>query len=193
MKKKDIIFGIGYILLGILIDQLIKIIIRVKMNTGDSFSIIKGFFYISHVENTGAAWGGFSGYTIILTIVSIIILGFFIYMFRNIDFKKKIIFSISLVMVISGTVGNLIDRLIFRSVTDYLDFVIFGYDFPVFNFADMLLVVGFAFFIFDMVILSKDDEEKPKLVEEIKDENAMQNIESSSEENNENTENKEEL
>lgn len=160
MKKKDMIIGALFVLLGILIDQIVKIIIRVNMQEGDSFDIIKGFFRISHIENTGAAWGGFSGYTIVLIIVSIAILGFFIYMYKDINFKKKMVFSISLVLVISGTIGNLIDRLFFRSVTDFLDFIIFGYDFPVFNIADILLVVGFAIFIIDMIFLEKDDKDK---------------------------------
>ena len=164
MKKKDMIIGSLFIVLGILIDQIVKVIIRVNMQEGDSFDIIKGFFRISHIENTGAAWGGFSGFTIVLIIVSIAILGFFIYMYKDIDFKKKTVFSISLVLVIGGTIGNLIDRLFFRSVTDFLDFIIFGYDFPVFNIADILLVVGFAIFIIDMVFLN--DKEKKEIIEE---------------------------
>ena len=171
MKKKDMIIGSLFIVLGILIDQIVKVIIRVNMQEGDSFDIIKGFFRISHIENTGAAWGGFSGFTIVLIIVSIAILGFFIYMYKDIDFKKKTVFSISLVLVIGGTIGNLIDRLFFRSVTDFLDFIIFGYDFPVFNIADILLVVGFAIFIIDMVFLN--DKEKKEIVEE-KEENTSE-------------------
>ena len=131
----------------------------------ESITLINHFFSITHVENSGAAWGGFSGYTVILIIVSIIILGFFVYLYRNIDFTKKKIFSISLVMVIGGTLGNMIDRIIFQHVTDFLDFEIFGYDFPVFNIADILLVVGFALFIFDMIFLDKD-EKKTKEVKE---------------------------
>lgn len=186
LKKKDIILGIGFIILGILIDQLIKIIVRVNMEVGKSITIIGNFFYFSHVENTGAAWGGFSGYTVILIIVSIIILGFFIYMYRKINFKAKLIFSISLVMVISGTIGNLIDRIFFRSVTDYLDFIIFGYDFPVFNFADILLVIGFFLFIIDMVFLNKDEDETTN--EELVDEPKEELIEENQEETVENDE-----
>ena len=132
------------------------------MEEGKNIPIIKGFFHIAHIENTGAAWGGLSNLTILLIILSIGILGFFIYMFRNINFKEKMVFSISLVMVISGTIGNLIDRLIFQSVTDFLDFYIFGYDYPVFNIADILLVVGFFLFLIDLVFLSDKDDEKTK-------------------------------
>ena len=162
MRKKNIILGIIFIILGILLDQIVKIIVRVTMEEGKNIPIIKGFFHIAHIENTGAAWGGLSNLTILLIILSIGILGFFIYMFRNINFKEKMVFSISLVMVISGTIGNLIDRLIFQSVTDFLDFYIFGYDYPVFNIADILLVVGFFLFLIDLVFLSDKDDEKTK-------------------------------
>lgn len=162
MRKKNIILGIIFIILGILLDQIVKIIVRVTMEEGKNIPIIKGFFHIAHIENTGAAWGGLSNLTVLLIILSIGILGFFIYMFRNINFKEKMVFSISLVMVISGTIGNLIDRLIFQSVTDFLDFYIFGYDYPVFNIADILLVVGFFLFLVDLVFLSDKDDEKTK-------------------------------
>ena len=182
LKKKNYIMGIIFIILGILIDQLVKVIIRVNISVGEHISVIKGFFNIAHVENTGAAWGGFSGFTVILIIVSIIILGYFIYLYKNIDFKRKIVFSISLVLVIGGTIGNLIDRLFFRSVTDFLDFNIFGYDFPVFNIADILLVVGFFLFLVDMIFISDNDtkakdnkEEITETKEEFKEETIEEN------------------
>lgn len=168
MKKKDMILGIVFVILGILLDQIVKIIIRVNMEVGKEITLISHFFSITHIENTGAAWGGFSGYTIVLTIISIAILGYFIYLYKDINFKEKIIFSISLVLVIGGTIGNLIDRIFFRSVTDFLDFEIFGYDFPVFNIADMLLVVGFALFIIDLIFFENDDKKKKVVKEDVK-------------------------
>lgn len=163
MKKKNIIMGLIFIILGILLDQVFKIVIRVNLEEGKNIPIIKGFFHIAHIENTGAAWGGLSNLTILLIILSIGILAFFIYMFKDVDFKNKKVFSISLVMVISGTIGNLIDRIFFQSVTDFLDFYIFGYDYPVFNIADILLVIGFFIFLVDLVFLS-DDRKKEKEV-----------------------------
>ena len=157
--KKNYIIGSIFIAFGILLDQIVKIIVRVNMPVGESITIINHFFCISHVENTGAAWGGFSGFTIVLTILSIGMLGFFIYLYRNIDFKNKKIYSVSLVLVISGTIGNLIDRLFLQHVTDFLDFYIFGYDYPVFNIADILLVVGFGFLIVYLIFFSDKKEE----------------------------------
>ncbi len=189
MKKKNYILGVVFIILGILLDQLVKVAIRLNIEEGYHITIINGFFNIAHIENTGAAWGGFSGFTVILIIISLIILGYFIYLFKGIDFKKRLVFSISLVLVIGGTIGNLIDRLFFRSVTDFLDFNIFGYDFPVFNIADILLVVGFAIFLIDMIFISdKDDSKETKVVtnENVIEEKEIVNEETTNlEENNE--------
>lgn len=185
MKKKNIIMGIIFIILGILLDQIVKIIIRVNLEVGKNIPILKGFFHITHIENTGAAWGGLSNLTVFLIILSIGILGFFIYLYKDIDFKNKKVFSISLVMVISGTIGNLIDRIIFQSVTDFLDFYIFGYDYPVFNIADILLVIGFFIFLVDLVFLSdKRKEEKEALKKEnevVIDNSNVENIEDANE------------
>lgn len=185
MKRRNIIMGIIFIILGILLDQIVKIIIRVNLEVGKNIPILKGFFHITHIENTGAAWGGLSNLTVFLIILSIGILGFFIYLYKDIDFKNKKVFSISLVMVISGTIGNLIDRIIFQSVTDFLDFYIFGYDYPVFNIADILLVIGFFIFLVDLVFLSdKRKEEKEALKKEnevVIDNSNVENIEDANE------------
>lgn len=187
MKKKDMIIGSIFIVLTILLDQLVKVLVRVNMEVGSSITLINHFFSITHVENTGAAWGGFSGYTIALIIVSLVILGYFVYLYKDINFKNKIVFSISLILVIGGTIGNLIDRIIFRSVTDMFDFIIFAYDFPVFNVADIFLVFGFALFIIDMVFLNKEVEKETKkeTFEEKKEELTSDVIEVKEEESNE--------
>lgn len=165
MKKKDFIFGIGIIVLGIIIDQVIKIIVRANMEVLDSITFIPHFINFTHVENTGAAWSFMSNNTILLIIISIIILGYFCYRYKDIDFKGNPIFSSSLVLVISGTIGNLIDRCFFQSVTDYIDVEIFSWTgFPIFNFADILLVVGFIVFIIWLVFFDIEDKEKHRPV-----------------------------
>ena len=66
--------------------------------------------------------------------------------------KDKKIYSVAVILLISGAVGNFIDRLLFKEVVDFLDFYIFGYDFPIFNVADMCLVIGLAMFAYDILI-----------------------------------------
>jgi len=148
MKK---ILFISFI--ALIIDQFIKITISTKMLVHDSITIISNFFNITFVKNYGAAYSIFYGNTIFLILISIISL-FLIYFFliKNKEFKKIDVFSYGI--LIGGILGNLIDRVIHGYVIDFLDFKIFGYDFPVFNIADICIVIS----VFLIIIFSKDDK-----------------------------------
>lgn len=161
LKFKNIhaLIGLGIIIFGIFIDQLTKRIIVSNMEIYDSYSVIGEFFEITYIRNTGAAWGLFSDSYVFLGIITIIALAIFMYLMSEINFKNKKVYSFSVVLMISGTIGNLIDRTaraLFNGlgVIDFLDFNIFGYDFPIFNVADILLVVGVALFAIYTLILS---------------------------------------
>ena len=136
MKKKVYLITI----IGIILDQISKLLIVSKLPLGESKTIIKKFFYITHVNNTGAAWGMFSNNTILLIIISILFTGFFIYFIEH--NKLKLYEEISSGLILSGIIGNMIDRIFRRYVVDFLNFYIFGYDYPVFNIADTFIVVG---------------------------------------------------
>ena len=148
MKK---ILFISFI--ALIIDQFIKITISTKMLVHDSITIIINFFNITFVKNYGAAYSIFYGNTIFLILISIISL-FLIYLFliKNKELKKIDVFSYGI--LIGGILGNLIDRVIHGYVIDFLDFKIFGYDFPVFNIADICIVIS----VFLIIIFSKDDK-----------------------------------
>ena len=136
MKKKVYLITI----IGIILDQISKLLIVSKLPLGESKTIIKKFFYITHVNNTGAAWGIFSNNTILLIIISILFTGFFIYFIEH--NKLKLYEEISSGLILSGIIGNMIDRIFRGYVVDFLNFYIFGYDYPVFNIADTFIVVG---------------------------------------------------
>lgn len=128
-------------LLCALTDQIIKIIVIGTMGINSSVSIIDNFFSITYVENDGAAWSIFSGNRIFLIIISIIaLILIYLYFFKNQNLKKFELINYSI--LIGGIFGNLLDRIKFGKVIDYLDFKIFGYNFPVFNFADICIVVS---------------------------------------------------
>lgn len=150
MKKNYIIVGVTVLFLVIL-DQLTKQIIVSTMNLGESIEVIKGFFYITSHQNDGAAWGILEGQMIILIFITIISFVLFYYLLKEIDFKEKLLYSIAVSLLISGAIGNFIDRVLAGYVVDFLDFIIFGYDFPTFNVADMALVIGVAVFAFDIL------------------------------------------
>ena len=124
------------------IDQLIKLQVLSVLAPVGRIEVVRGFFYLTYVENRGAAFGILQGHTNILTVVTSMVLVGALYLLLSGRIASAFL-TWSLSLVIAGGAGNLIDR-IFRSfVVDYLDFsVIFG--FPVFNFADCCVVVGTA-------------------------------------------------
>ena len=125
----------------LLIDVISKLIISNLMDVYDSIIIIKDFFYITYVRNTGAAWSIFSNNTWLVILFSLIIIMFIcIYIYKN---KPRTRFeSFGYSMILGGALGNLFDRIIYGYVIDFFDFYIFGYDYPIFNVADIFIVIG---------------------------------------------------
>lgn len=135
------IFLIILMIIFLGIDIVSKIIVSNLMNVQDSIMVIKDFFYITYVRNTGAAWSMFAGKTWLLIIVSIIIISLIIwYIYKN--KPKNKLEKIGYAMVLGGALGNLLDRIIYGYVIDFFDFYIFSYDYPIFNMADCFIFVG---------------------------------------------------
>lgn len=127
----------------ILIDRISKIIFT---NIG-SVSVIDNFFNITVAHNTGAAWSILSGYRIFLICLSI----FELFIVYNVFIKGQKLNkrdNIVLGILIGGILGNLIDRIIYGYVIDFLDFKIFGYNFPIFNLADSMIVISVILLIY---------------------------------------------
>lgn len=142
MKRKSLIIAI----IVFLFDILIKYIVDKSFYYGILKSIIPGVFYLTKVYNDGAAWSTFEGARILLIIVAIISLVFLIMYQRGFKYCKRNFLAFGLVY--GGLLGNLCDRIRFGYVIDYLKFYIGGYEFPVFNLADMAIVVGFILIIY---------------------------------------------
>lgn len=123
------------------IDQLIKYFVIHNLELYKSIKLIPNFFYITFVKNDGAAFSILSGNRWLLIAIGIIALMF---MIKLIIMDKKItkLDVVSYSLVIGGILGNLVDRVLYGSVIDYLDFYLFGYNAPVFNFADSCIVIG---------------------------------------------------
>ena len=142
-------------LISLIIDQVIKVIVDTNMKLADSINVITNFFRITYLQNTGAAWSVLSGNKIVLIMITIIAL-FLIYFFLLKNKKLRNIEYILYGLLIGGILGNLIDRIRFGYVIDYLDFNFGSYHYPVFNFADICIVVSIVL----MVIISiKDDKD----------------------------------
>lgn len=158
---------ITMIIVGILValDQTSKLIIDSKLFFGEEIIVIDDFFYITKVYNTGGGWSIFSDSTWLLTIISFLGVGIFLYMSVKNDFKKKIIYSISVSLMLAGTYGNLIDRLMTVAkardgVIDFMGFYIGNYPFPIWNLADACLVVGVILLAVQILILDPIKEKK---------------------------------
>lgn len=131
--RKDIIT----VVIFIVVDQLIKLL---AMTITTPITIIPGFLQLSYVKNFGVAWSMFNNKTVFIILFSIAAIGYLFYLLSQ--YRNELIVHFGLLMMIGGAFGNVIDRLFRGFVVDYVDVVIFGYDFPVFNLADTLLVCG---------------------------------------------------
>jgi len=163
MKNKEDIYKILSIVL--MLDQVIKLLIRSKLELYQTITIIPKFFSITYVENTGAAFSILKDSTTLLTIFSAVILAFLSeYIKKEKNFSKLSILSYGLLT--GGIVGNMIDRVLHHAVTDYLSFTFFSYSFPIFNLADIAITVGVFLLMIDMFKEkgSKKNEEPPKRI-----------------------------
>lgn len=137
------------------IDQVIKNVLISVLSIGSSISVIDGFFSITMLQNTGAAFSILSSSTLFLILISIVALNliyFFLIKGKDLNKYEEIVYGI----LIGGIIGNLIDRIVHGSVIDYLDFNLFGYNFPVFNFADICIVISIILIIISICKGEKD-------------------------------------
>ena len=150
MKKSEIVL----LIFTVLIDQLTKFVVESRMALYESIEIISGFFHITYTRNTGAAWSILEGQGTLFAIMALIVsCGIIYYLFRN---RNASVFErTAMILICGGALGNMIDRVVHGYVVDFLNFYIFGYDYPVFNVADSFLVVGVAMFVIE-TIFSKE-------------------------------------
>lgn len=132
------IIAVCFLIAAILFfDQLLKFLILKYLTLTKSYDIVKGIFSITPTFNTGGGFGILPNQTIIFIVTSIITIIFIAYLLISRKIKEKVfIYSISLIL--AGALGNLIDRIRFGAVVDFLDFKIW----PVFNIADTSISIG---------------------------------------------------
>ena len=138
MKKMYIVS-----LLVILVDRIAKIFVE-KLLDGKIVDVIKNFFYLTCVKNEGAAFSILENKVLLLSLLGILALVFLIYFVTK--YNKN---NIGYFFLIGGIIGNLIDRIFLGYVIDFIGFNIFSYSFPIFNIADIFIVLGALFVIFE--------------------------------------------
>ena len=147
-----IVFSLTALLI-VIADQLSKLWIRSNLGIGESLFEVR-FFRLTHVHNTGAAFGLFQGQAFILTIIaSVGVAALLLYVFF---FHHKCLFvgnrlgKLALGLVLGGTLGNLIDRINLGHVTDFINFNVW----PAFNIADSAIVVGSILLAYSLISLA---------------------------------------
>lgn len=138
----------------LLVDQISKILVIKLLDITSSIELIKNFFYLTYIHNNGAAFNILTGQRIFLILIAIVILIVFFNYLRKTKVEGKIE-KLAFSLVIGGSLGNLLDRILRGYVIDFIDIKIFKYNFPVFNLADTFIVIG-VFLL--LIILSKKEK-----------------------------------
>jgi signal peptidase II len=147
-------------LLVLVLDQITKLAVIDRMTAYVDVIAITGFFNLVHVHNTGAAFSLFAdqpgwqrGFFVgVAAIASVVIL----YLLRKTQGRR--LFSIALALILGGAIGNVIDRILYGHVIDFLDVHAGGWHWPAFNVADAAITVGAAMLIWDGMRSPKIDE-----------------------------------
>lgn len=165
MKNKrvlSIFFAVGIFALTLLLDLLTKELIISKLipTTGSSVDVMPGFINFIYVKNKGAAWGMLAGRPVFLIVISLIVLAllvaFYILRIKKTGKKSSVLLGISMGLIVGGCIGNLVDRIAFGFVRDFINFEFMN--FPVFNFADVALTVGVVVIIIYFVFYFSKEE-----------------------------------
>ena len=148
--------GLLAFLLSLALDLTSKYFVEENLHFGDKREVVEGFFYLTHVRNPGAAFGLFATapatlrltFFIGLSLVAVVII---ISFFRRIAPGDRLS-ALALGLILGGAIGNLIDRIRYGEVVDFLHFRLWkGYSWPDFNFADSFIVVGVALLVLELL------------------------------------------
>ncbi len=139
----------------IIVDQLTKYMILTTMPLHSSVPVIEGFFNITHVHNPGGAFGMFADGSpllrkLLFLVVSSLAICFVLYFYHSTPLTYRYL-SFGFAMIFGGAVGNMIDRIRFGKVVDFLDVYIRNYHWPAFNVADSAITIGVTIFVIHLV------------------------------------------
>ncbi len=136
-------------LLIVLVDQITKYIVRTTIPLGTSYPLIKNLVYLSYTTNTGASFSLFQNFSFLLGIIAVFVVLAILLFYKKIPANYRLAFS----FLLGGTLGNLIDRICFGTVTDFINLQIW----PIFNVADASITIA-AVLLF--IIVWKEDKDK---------------------------------
>ena len=154
MKKKSLFILIVILILTI-IDQIIKYLVVSNISIGSEKIIIDNFLKFIYIRNTGAAFGILSGNIIFLIFITVLLIFYIVN-----EMKKNINNNLSLLsfsLILSGALGNLIDRVVRGYVVDYISFTLFNREMSVFNLADTYITIGVILLIYIVIKEGKNE------------------------------------
>ncbi|MBL8150086.1 MAG: signal peptidase II [Blastocatellia bacterium] len=159
------------------LDQATKLWAYVQIRHKPDISVIDGFLKFSYAENPGIAFGIFSSYmgnakTIGLLAISFIAIGFVCYLLSKTPSEKRLVIT-ALMLVLGGIIGNLLDRIRFGVVIDFIEFYVGTFHWPNFNIADAAICIGAALLSIDIL---KEPSKHPKPTEHSLEQNETKDI-----------------
>ncbi len=138
----------------IVLDQYTKFMVSLHMPLNYSMQVVEGFFNLTHIRNSGVAFGLFADQQseykalMFIAISAVAIMAILVIFHQNPPDKKLV--QVGLILIFSGAIGNLIDRVLHGEVIDFFDFFINEHHFPAFNVADSCITVGVALMVIDL-------------------------------------------
>ncbi len=149
-------FGIAAVIF--VLDRITKIVIQRNLLAWDSLTVIPGFFNIIHTENQGAAFSLFSGaprewrifLLVTLTTAALAVIALLLWRICERDPKNRAL-RMGLTLILGGALGNLFDRIVHGTVTDFLELYFRGFSWPAFNVADTAITTGACLVVLDML------------------------------------------
>jgi signal peptidase II len=159
-KKNKIsynIIAVVFVILAVGLDQFTKHLAEVKLKDNAPFVVVKNVFELYYLENKGAAFGILENHRIIFVIISVVVLIAIVFIYQRLFDKPKFVWlRVVAVLIASGAIGNLIDRVRYAYVVDFFYFK--PINFPVFNVADIYMTVSTFLLVFLIIFYYKEDD-----------------------------------
>jgi signal peptidase II len=150
----------------VFLDRVSKWLVAARMDLHDSIPVLPGFFHITYVQNSGAAFGLFadsrsawtSAILVLFSLAALIVVS--VMLWKN--SHSLTVTGIGLALIMGGALGNLWDRLLYGRVVDFFDFYLGSYHWPAFNIADSAIVVGAGLLVFEILFARTPAEQKAR-------------------------------
>jgi signal peptidase II len=146
---------IGISMLVVALDQLTKFLVLTHMTLDQSQSLFPGFLYLTYIQNPGSAFGFMAGMGALVRIpffiAATLAATFIVYAYQKMVPPEKVLTRIALGLVWGGALGNLIDRLLYGKVIDFIDMRYHDFQWYIFNVADSCITVGLGYLLFEFI------------------------------------------